>query len=286
MITVKAPAKVNMALDITGKRSDGYHLMRMVNFTCEPVDQLIFEEAEDITLSCDNADVPADGNNLILKAAKVLKTKTGCTRGAAITLKKRIPMQAGLAGGSADCAAALKGLNALWQLDLTDEKLAEIGLQLGADVPYCLDNRPALVEGIGEIITPIDPFPDYYLVIVKPDVSVSTPEAFNAFDHLDNVKHPDIDALLSAISQNRIADIARLSGNVFEPIVFALFPQIRAIKDKLTEAGADFALMSGSGSTVVGYFEEIKKAKAASGILMSDYYGFMTRVAKGKEVIR
>ncbi len=286
MITVKAPAKVNMALDITGKRSDGYHLMRMVNFTCEPVDQLIFEEAEDITLSCDNADVPADGNNLILKAAKVLKTKTGCTRGAAITLKKRIPMQAGLAGGSADCAAALKGLNALWQLDLTDEKLAEIGLQLGADVPYCLDNRPALVEGIGEIITPIDLFPDYYLVIVKPDVSVSTPEAFNAFDHLDNVKHPDIDALLSAISQNRIADIARLSGNVFEPIVFALFPQIRAIKDKLTEAGADFALMSGSGSTVVGYFEDIKKAKAASGILMSDYYGFMTRVAKGKEVIR
>ena len=223
---------------------------------------------------------------MILKAAKVLKTKTGCTRGAAITLKKRIPMQAGLAGGSADCAAALKGLNALWQLDLTDEKLAEIGLQLGADVPYCLDNRPALVEGIGEIITPIDPFPDYYLVIVKPDVSVSTPEAFHAFDHLDNVKHPDIDALLSAISQNRTADIARLSGNVFEPIVFALFPQIRAIKDKLTEAGADFALMSGSGSTVVGYFEDIKKAKAASGILMSDYYGFMTRVAKGKEVIR
>lgn len=284
MMIVNAPAKVNMSLDITGKRSDGYHLMRMVNFTCDLADQLIFEEAEDLTLFCDDVNVPADGNNLILKAAKLLKAKTGCAKGAAITLKKSIPMQAGLAGGSADCAATLKGLNALWCLDLSDEELAKIGLELGADVPYCLDNRPALVEGIGEIISPIDPFPDYHLVIVKPNVNVSTPEAFRAFDCYENAQHPDIDALLSSISKRNSVDIAKFAGDVFEPVVFAKYPQIKAVKDKLTEFGAAFALMSGSGSTVVGYFEDKGKAKAASGAFTSAQLCIMTRIAKGKEV--
>ncbi len=284
MITVNAPAKVNMSLDITGKRADGYHLMRMINFTCDLADQLIFEKADELTLSCDNPDVPVGGENLIFKAAEVLKTKTGCRQGAAITLKKKIPMQAGLAGGSADCAAALKGLNSLWRLNLSEEELAEIGIELGADVPYCLDNRPALVEGIGEIITLIDPFPDYYLVIVKPDINVPTPEAFKAFDCQEKAFHPDIDALLSAISRKQSGDIAKFSGNAFEPIVFKKYPKIKSVKEKLEKAGAAFALMSGSGSTVVGYFESLEKAKTASGAFLAEQLCFMARIAKGKEV--
>lgn len=280
---VNAPAKVNMSLDITGKRSDGYHLLRMVNFTCDLADQLMFEEAEDLTLFCDDANVPAGENNLILKAANLLKSKTGCTKGAAITLKKRIPMQAGLAGGSADCAAALKGLNNLWQLHLSDAELASIGLELGADVPYCLDNRPALVEGIGEVITPLDPFPDFDLVIVKPEINVATPAAFQAYDRAENVLHPDIDGLLSAIAKDDLDETVRLAGDVFEPVVFSKYPQIKVVKDKLTKAGAAFALMSGSGSTVVGYFEDVDQAKIAADALMSDYLCFVTRIAKERK---
>ena len=283
MMTVHAPAKVNMALDITGKRADGYHLMRMVNFTCDVADTLTFEAADDLTLSCNDPAVPVGDGNLILKAAGALKSVTGFNGGARISLIKRIPMQAGLAGGSADCAAALKGLNQLWQLGLSRDDLANIGLQLGADVPYCLDNRPALVEGIGEIITPLDPFPDYHVVIVKPDINVSTPAAFDAFDRAKNVSHPDIDGLLSAIAGDARADIAALAGDAFEPVIFRQYPAIQTVKEKLAAAGAAFALMSGSGSTVAGYFDDLEKAKAAANAFTSDDLCFVTRIVKERK---
>ena len=283
MMTVHAPAKVNMALDITGKRADGYHLMRMVNFTCDVADTLTFEAADDLTLSCNDPAVPVGDGNLILKAAGALKSVTGFNGGARISLIKRIPMQAGLAGGSADCAAALKGLNQLWQLGLSRDDLANIGLQLGADVPYCLDNRPALVEGIGEIITPLDPFPDYHVVIVKPDINVSTPAAFDAFDRAKDVSHPDIDGLLSAIAGDARTDIAALAGDAFEPVIFRQYPSIQTVKEKLLAAGAAFALMSGSGSTVAGYFDDLEKAKAAANAFTSDDLCFVTRIVKERK---
>lgn len=262
-IFIEAPAKVNMALDVTGVREDGYHLMRMINFSVGLKDELIIRSSKDLVLTCSDPEIPTGSSNLIIRIAEKLKKTFGIEEGAEIDLKKSIPMQAGLAGGSADGAAALVGLNRLWNLGLEGEELYRFGAEVGADIPYCCFNRPALVEGIGEIITPIENFPKLFILGVKPPVDISTPEAFKRLDFHGDYPRPDIDGLLEALTRRDLDAVAEKAGNAFEVPIFDRYSEIGEIKNKMIEAGARFAVMSGSGSTIIGYFESADKAREA-----------------------
>ena len=259
-LRVEAPAKVNMALDITGIREDGYHLMRMINFSVDLEDELILEPANDLFFECDTPGIPSDASNLVMRIALALKKRYGVHAGARMILKKAIPAQAGLAGGSADGAAALMGLNRLWGLELPLEELTAFGAGIGADIPYCCFNRPALVEGIGDVITPLDNFPSFAVLGVKPPVAISTPWAFARMDERGIAAHPDMDGLVQAIRRGDEQAVIRKAANVFEPMVFEAYPAVGAIRDSLLDQGALFSVMSGSGSTVIGYFRTAEEA--------------------------
>ncbi|WP_329886079.1 4-(cytidine 5'-diphospho)-2-C-methyl-D-erythritol kinase [Pseudoramibacter faecis] len=263
MITIEAPAKINLALQVTGQRADGYHLMRMVNFSADHCDVLTLSPAPELSLSCENAAVPAGDDNLIMRVARRLQKTFGVTRGARMHLTKRIPMQAGLAGGSADAAAALRGLTALWELPLAGGNLYAFGAAIGADIPYCCVNRPALVSGIGERVEPLAHFPRFSVLGVKPPIDIPTPWAFARLDAAGGAREDTTDKLLSALASGELDAVGRFAANAFEPVIFEAYPEIRAIRDRLLAAGARFAVMSGSGSTVIGYFAAMAEARAA-----------------------
>lgn len=260
---IKAPAKINLALDVTGRREDGYHLMRMINFSADLEDTLIIKPGAGLSLTCDTPGVPTDGSNLVIKAARCLQNACGVDRGASLQLQKKIPMQAGLAGGSADGAAALVGLNRFWKLGLSEAELLSLGAQIGADIPYCCVNRPALVEGIGEKVTPLQKFPSLYILGVKPSADISTPWAFSQLDRCSDRTHPDIGAVLKALEDGNDQALAAQAGNAFEQVVFPLYPGVKSIRDQMLKSGARFAVMSGSGSTMIGYFDSVEAAEAA-----------------------
>ena len=276
---VLAPAKVNIALDVVGRRPDGYHLMKMINHSTNLADRLAFKYSEDLSLTCDHPDVPLGESNLILKAARKLKNCYQVEQGARIHLEKRIPMQAGLAGGSADAAAAIKGLNELWNLKMSMKEMQDFGVTIGADVPYCLVGGTALVEGIGEIITPLKPLPDCILVIAKPPVDISTPWAFNQVDTAETEFHPPIDHLIDLFEEDAVDEALKWVGNSFEPVVFSVYPEIENLKDQMKQLGAELSIMSGSGSTIVGYFNDIKRAENAADILNNkNISAFLARI--------
>lgn len=263
MITIKAPAKINLALQVTGKRADGYHLMRMVNFSADHCDVLTLAPAPELSLSCDHAAVPTGDDNLIMQVARRLQKKFGVARGARMHLTKQIPMQAGLAGGSADAAAALRGLSALWELPLAEADLFAFGAAIGADIPYCCVNRPALVSGIGERVEPLARFPKFSILGVKPPIDIPTPWAFARLDAAGGAREDTTDKLLAALASEDLDAAGRWAANAFEPVIFEAYPEIRTIRDRLLAAGARFAVMSGSGSTVIGYFKTTAEARAA-----------------------
>ncbi len=264
MITIKAPAKINLALQVTGKRADGYHQMRMVNFSVNHCDVLTLAPARALSLSCDHPAVPTGDDNLIMQVARRLQKTFGVTRGAKMHLTKRIPMQAGLAGGSADAAAALRGLCALWALPLSEAELLAFGAAIGADIPYCCVNRPALVSGIGEIVEPLARFPDFAVLGVKPPIDIATPRAFARLDAAGGAGEDTTDRLIATLASEDLDAAGRFAVNAFEPVIFEAYPEIRAIRDRLLAAGARFAVMSGSGSTVIGYFKAMAEARAAA----------------------
>lgn len=262
-LTESAPAKVNFALDILGKRNDGYHEMRMINHVIRLADELSFSDSDQIAFSCDDPIVPTGKDNLIVQTAVLIKKKFDICRGVRIALKKKIPMEAGLGGGSADAAATIRGLNRLWQLGMTRKEMCDVGAQIGADVPYCISGGTALVEGFGERITDLRDFPEMKVLVVKPPIAVSTPLAFKMSDQWPQIQHLDMEGLTRAVNAGDWTEACSLAGNSFERPVFDHWPEIESIKKKCSENGAMYTTMSGSGSTVVAYFYDPASAEKA-----------------------
>ena len=252
---LRAPAKINWTLNVTGVRPDGYHELDMLMQTVELHDTLELEEDERLTLTCDREDAPCDERNLVMRAARALQAACGCKRGARMRLAKRIPSQAGLGGGSSDCASALRGLNALWGLNLDEERLREIGLKLGADVPFCLTGGMCRARGLGEALTPL-PSRSRRVLLVKPAQGLSTPEVFHAFDRLARPDPADNEAAARALALGDDELLARSARNMLTDAAISLCPEVRETLCALRELGASFCAMSGSGSAYLALFPE------------------------------
>lgn len=269
-LELKAYAKVNIGLDVVRKREDGYHEVCMVMQTVQLYDRLIFHILDDdiIRIKTDLETLPVNEDNLVYKAVKLLKDTYQIKKGMEIELYKNIPVAAGMAGGSADCAAALVGTSRLFGLNLQKEKLMELGVKLGADVPYCVMRGTALSEGIGEILTPLPPFPMCYILIAKPPISVSTKFVYEHLDAKEVIKHPDIVGIVKAIENGDLPEITNRMENVLETVTIPEYPIIEDIKQCMKEQGAMNALMSGSGPTVFGIFENKKDAEKAGNLII------------------
>ena len=263
-LTRKAYAKINLGLDVLRRREDGYHEVKMIMQTVDIYDVLTFVKApaDVFRLSVDSAQIPDDDNNLVLKAARLLFATAGIDAGVEVTLQKNIPVAAGMAGGSTDAAATLIGLNALYDLRFTTEQLQEIGVKLGADIPYCIMGGTALSQGIGEILRPLPAPPRAHLVIAKPDLMISTKYVYENL-HANSLKvHPNIDGMIETLSNQDLTKMCSLMGNVLETVTEKENPIITQIKDLMKEQGATGALMSGSGPTVFSIFTEEEKARS------------------------
>lgn len=261
---LKAYAKINLSLDIVGKRDDGYHLLKMIMQSVELHDEVILTERKSgISLSCDKSYVPVDERNIAYKAAKLIMEVTGLRSGIHIHINKNIPVAAGLAGGSTDAAAVLKGMNAMFSLGLSHEELKALGLKLGADVPYCLEGGTALCEGVGERITKLKSFGDHVVVLVKPPFGVSTKDAYGAFN-LEKIKrHVETEKLIDSLAKDDLNGVHYYSRNLLENVVIQSYPVIKSIKQRVVKTGAKVTLMSGSGPTVYGIYENKETAVRA-----------------------
>lgn len=262
-ISLKAMAKINLGLDVVGKRPDGYHELRMVMQMINLYDKVNIEKTpkNGIQVETNLSFLPVNENNIVYKAAKLLMDEFHIQDGVKISLEKHIPVAAGMAGGSSDGAAVLFGMNRLFNLRLNKRELMARGVRLGADVPYCLLRTTALSEGIGEILTTLKPMPDCTIVVAKPAVSVSTKTVFGKLK-LDEIRqHPDIDAIVRAINDGDLEAIADHMGNVLETVTIRDYPVIGEIKELMKTMGARGALMSGSGPTVFGIFDDEAAAK-------------------------
>lgn len=248
-----ANAKLNLCLNVVGKRLDGYHELEMIMVPLDLHDTLVVEVADETTLVSD-VDMPMDRSNTIIKAIDVMRKHFGFTENFAIHVTKRIPMQAGLAGGSSDGAAMLRCINQLLRLNVSLEELAQIGKEIGADVPFCVYNCPAIVKGIGEKVTPFHFPQDYHVLLIKPEEGVSTKEAFGRLN-FDTAIHPDCELLKRALLNQEDTEIAKYMQNTLEASAFELVPIIREIKEECLSYGFPYVLMSGSGSTVFALSE-------------------------------
>ena len=263
-ITVKALAKINLGLVVLRRREDGYHEVKMIMQTIHLYDQLFLEKTEaGISLETNLKFLPTDPGNLAYRAAALLQDEFHLKEGVHIRLQKRIPVAAGMAGGSTDAAGVLYGMNQMFELGLSRKDLMERGVKLGADVPYCLMRGTALAEGIGEKLTSLPPMVKCPVVIAKPQVSVSTKYVYEHLVLNENTKHPDIDRLISDIKAKDLDAIASHMGNVLESVTIDKYPEIAKIKDVLLENGAKNAMMSGSGPTVFALYDEEEKARLA-----------------------
>lgn len=264
-ITKKAYGKINLALDTIGKRQDGYHLVRMIMQTVNLYDIVTItkKETPGITLTTNRLDLPTDENNLIYKAAKLLIEEFHIAEGVTIHLEKRIPVAAGMAGGSTDCAATLEGMNTLFSLGLSEDELMKRGVTLGADVPYCIMGGTALSEGIGEILTPLSDMVACKVLLIKPDIDISTKWVYTTLKWDQLTSHPDIDGMISSLETQSLSDIASKLENVLETVTIPANPVIADIKENMKSLSALNALMSGSGPTVFGLFEDETVASKA-----------------------
>lgn len=264
-LKLKALAKINLGLDVLGRRENGYHDVRMVMQTIYLYDNVTIQKTQKpgIQVKTNLFFLPCDENNIAFKAAKLLIDEFDIKEGVKIILDKHIPVAAGLAGGSSNAAAVLVGMNRLFQLGLSQTELMERGVTLGADVPYCVMRGTVLAEGIGEILTPLAPLPKCYVVIAKPATSVSTKVVYEKLDSKEIEQHPDIDAIMEGLEAGDLEKVAASMGNVLESVTIEDHPIIEEIKDVMKEEGALNAMMSGSGPTVFGLFSEKKLAKAA-----------------------
>ncbi len=272
-ISLKALAKINLGLDVVRRREDGYHEVRMIMQTIQLYDRLDIKRTQEpgIQIQTNLSFLPVNENNLIYKAAKLLMDEFSITDGVSVKLDKRIPVAAGMAGGSTDAAAMLIGVNRLFSLGLTKRQLMERGVQIGADVPYCIMRGTALAEGIGEALSPLPPMVKCPVLIAKPSISVSTKFVYQNLKLDDTTIHPDIDLLIDDIKAKNLHDIAAHMGNVLETVTIPNYPVIDEIKKHMLSNGAVGAMMSGSGPTVFGLFDDEDTAKKAYKAMRSSH---------------
>lgn len=285
---LRAMAKINLGLDVLHKREDGYHEVRMIMQTIQMYDVLEMKKVKKpgISLSVNYPYIPSDERNLVYKAAKLLMDEFQVKEGVDIRLEKFIPVAAGMAGGSSDAAAAMVGINHLFKLGLSEKDLMDRAVNIGADVPYCIMRGTALAEGIGEKLTRIAQVPDCYVLIGKPGIGVSTKTAYESLQ-LDKIQsHPDIDGMIRDIENGNLLAMTDKMGNVFESGIIGKYPVIGEIKDLMEANGALKAMMSGSGPTVFGIFDDREKMEAAAAVLRQSNLAktvFATEVTKVRE---
>ncbi len=265
--TLRTPAKVNLCLDVVGKRADGYHLLRGVMQTVSLYDTVTVRAEErgetSILVGTDKGFLPADRRNTAFRAAELFTEATGLRLAVGLSLRKMIPVGAGLGGGSSDAAAVLRALNGLFGEPLCAKTLHALALQIGADVPFFLEGGTCLAEGVGEVLTRLRPFADVPMVICKPRASLSTKLIFSTLNWDGTKPHPDTEGMLAAIAQGNREEVARCLGNVLEPVSCHLCPEIGRIRNRLTKLGAEGVLMSGSGTAVFGLFHDRETAQEA-----------------------
>ncbi len=283
-IRLKAMAKINLGLDVVGKRPDGYHEVRMIMQSINLYDSISITKTKtnSIKISTNLPYLPTNENNLVYKAADLLLTEFHLPKGLFISLRKHIPVAAGMAGGSSDAAATLVGINKLYNLGLSKKDLMKRGVTLGADIPFCIMRGTALSEGIGEILTPIHGMPDCPILIAKPDISVSTKYIYENLRLDNSTHHPDIDGLIQSIQTQDLSGVAQKIGNVLERVTVSKYPVVEEIKNSMKEKGALNSLMSGSGPTVYGIFsnketackamEHLKSTKLAKDVILTSCF--------------
>lgn len=265
-LELKALGKINLGLDVLGRRENGYHDVRMVMQTVYLYDRIIMKKSKTpgIRLETNLYYLPVNENNLAYQAAQMLMDEFHMEEGVSIQLDKHIPVAAGMAGGSSNAAAVLFGMNRMFSLGLSQKELMERGVKLGADVPYCIMRGTVLAEGIGEILTPLSPMPKCYVLIAKPAISVSTKMVYEKLDSHEIEDHPDIDGILAGLKAGDLKKVAGSMGNVLEHVTVDAYPVIDQIKEMMIKEGALNAMMSGSGPTVFGIFEEKATARKAA----------------------
>lgn len=258
----KAPAKINLSLDVLGKRDDGYHDVEMIMTTIDLADrvELYAIERDCIEVSLESRYVPSDERNLAYKAAVAFKKRYGLPSGVHINIEKNIPVSAGLGGGSTDAAAVLRGLNRLWSLNIPIEELANLGATIGSDVPFCVYGNTAIATGRGERIEKLASPPSCWVILAKPNIGVSTRTIFQRIK-LDGLRHPFTREIIYALTNKNFEHLCTNIGNVLEDVTLALHPEVQHIKDTMRHAGANGVLMSGSGPTVYSLVENLSKAK-------------------------
>lgn len=268
-LELKAYGKINLGLDVIRKRPDGYHDLDMVMQMVDVYDDVTLTRLEgtEIVVRTDTAVLSNGKDNLAYMAAKMLMDEFGIVQGLEITIRKRIPIAGGMAGGSSDCAATLTGVNQMFNLELSKEELMERGVRLGADVPYCILGGTAIARGIGEILTPLPTPPKCHVIIAKPPVSVSTAFVYGNIKPDEIEKRPDIEAMVSAIKAQDLYKLAKSLYNVMEDITVPQYPVIQEIKTIMLENGALNSIMSGSGPTVFGLYDDIEKAEQTVKLL-------------------
>ncbi|MBQ4075776.1 MAG: 4-(cytidine 5'-diphospho)-2-C-methyl-D-erythritol kinase [Clostridia bacterium] len=270
-IEMPARAKINWNLDITGQREDGYHLLDSLMQPLALCDYLYIKKDDQLTLEIGGAkQLAADDSNLVMKAARALQQYAGITQGAKMYLEKNIPMGAGLGGGSADAAAALRGLCNLWDLEIEEEELMTIGLSLGADVPFCLLDEPARAQGIGEILTPIPCKKTFPLILIQPCAALTTKEVFTAW-HQGEALSSDMGKCMQALAEGNLSLLSAHAKNGLEQVSIPMRPEIDTARQALLNHGAVMARMTGSGSVVFGAFTDEKAARQAHKALLNQY---------------
>ena len=271
-ITIAAPAKINLSLDITGKLENGYHALDTIMQTISIEDKItLAKTGRQISVLCDHPQVPQGNGNICHKAAEAFFEKTALEGGVIITIDKNIPVAAGLAGGSSDAAAVIKGLNLLYGTGLTQREMCEIGLKCGADVPYCIVAGTCRAKGIGEKLTKLPSFAGVYIVLVVPDFFVSTEWAYKNYDLNKTDEKPCTEELISYIRGRDIKNTAERMANVLESVTAKKHPEIREIKHDIKKSGACGSVMSGSGPSVFGLFENEEKARIAFSVIREKY---------------
>lgn len=280
MYIEKAPAKINLLLDVIGKREDNYHNLRMVMTTIDLYDRISINKINEnkIIINSNKYFLPNDERNLVYKATKLMKATFNINSGFNIFIEKNIPVAAGLAGGSSDAAATIRAINKIFKLNLSLSEMINLGLLIGSDVPFCLYNRTALVEGRGEIITPLPKVPKCWVILVKPHFGVSTKDVFSNVD-LNEIHHPNIEKMIESIKHPNYSLMCESLGNSLEQVTFKMYPEVREVKEKLLYLGVDNALMSGSGPTVFGLvLKERKAKKIINSIDKNKYETFAVRI--------
>ena len=273
-ITLKSRAKINLSIDVLGKRQDGYHLVEMIMQTIDLYDLIEINEKDNdqITIKSTSDEIPLDCNNLVYKAANLIKKTFNINKGVEIHIKKNIPVAAGMAGGSSNAAAVLVGLNKLWNLNLSNQQLEKIGLKLGADVPFCINGGAVLASGIGEELTPIKGLTkDVCILVCKPDLFVSTKEVYECIDSKDIDKRPNNKFLIECLKNEDTRQLAENMFNVLEGVTMDKHPVIQQIKDIMTNNRALGAMMSGSGPTVFGLYENREDSVKCKAILEKQF---------------